>query len=269
MEILRERPTHMVCRVVVNGRFYVRKSYKIAQPVELYIYKLLARYHVPTLPVHEMLKTAILLEDLAHSPTWRLANESDHDSEAVGTAVADWYRTLHKAGFQAIKDGILANGVLSDWISILNCDTLIAVGKQFNLTQFAGWQLAIEQLEPLKSAFRQLPQTFNYDDFAFENLALSRKPGKAIVFDYDQFQIGPVYADWRNVIYGLRGRAKEAFIEQYGAVDMREQQLDTPLSILHGVVIASQRKQLPSWAKLLLRQVKEGKLEDAIRKANA
>jgi len=115
-----------------------------------------------------------------------------------------------------------------------------------------------------------LPQTFNYNDFAVENMALSRAvqvPLRAIVFDYDQFSLGPAYSDWRNVVSGLRGASQSAFEEAYGGVNQHERILDEPLSILYGLVIACRRSQLPRWAVPLSEAARTGGLEGAIRRA--
>jgi hypothetical protein len=105
-------------------------------------------------------------------------------------------------------------------------------------------------------------QTFNYNDFAAENLALShrKQPLQAIVFDYDCFTTGATASDWRNVMAALQGAARSAFQANYGAVSAEAQSLDRPLALLYGLVIASQRSKIPAWAGPLVAPVLAGEL---------
>jgi hypothetical protein len=127
----------------------------------------------------------------------------------------------------------------------------------------------LQSIEALKARARVCPQTFNYEDFAGENLALShdREPLRAIVFDYDCFTLGAAYSDWRNVTSSLKGAAQEAFAEAYGPVSETERRLDVPLSALHGLLEASRRENVPAWARPLLEDVESGELERSIRNA--
>jgi hypothetical protein len=123
-------------------------------------------------------------------------------------------------------------------------------------------------LDVLLPAYRDLPQTLNYDDFALENLAVSRDvPFRALLFDYGQLCIGPAASDWRNVVSGLRGKARQGFIKRYGQPDERERVLDDPLSILYALLVASRREHLPAWAEILVQWVRDGTLEKRVRAA--
>ena len=121
--------------------------------------------------------------------------------------------------------------------------------------------------EVLKNRARCLPQTFNYEDFTQENLAVSRgrgSPLQALVFDYDCFTLGMAYSDIRNVMYSLERKARQAFIEAYGPTSEAERLLDIPLSSIYGLLVASGRESVPGWARSLLDDVKSGRLESAI-----
>jgi hypothetical protein len=211
---------------------------------------------------------ALLLEHLGHSVEWRLANESDRDRQETGIAVAEWYRQFHEAGFKTLARQDGKPGFLKDWVSEIDAERLRYVGEKFNLGE-VGLSLAVEHIERLKEAFQALPQTFNYNDFDLENLALSRQIHetlRAVVFDYDQVCLGPRYCDWRNVWHSLRGDARDSFVEAFGPVDDKTRSLDEPLSILYGLVIASRRAQLPGWARTHVEAVKNGELEDKINR---
>ena len=66
-------------------------------------------------------------------------------------------------------------------------------------------------------------------------------------------------------MFSLQGAAKAGFQENYGAIVEEERRLDQPLAILYGLVVASQRKRLPSWASPLIESVINGELEKMIR----
>lgn len=122
----------------------------------------------------------------------------------------------------------------------------------------------------MKAKYLALPQTFNHNDFAAENLALSRQEGTrlhAIVFDYDCFATGVVYSDWRNVINSLHGAAKETFVEAYGPINEQEHVFDEPLAILYGLIVASRRGKMPKWASPLIEAVVNGGLEQSLSQA--
>lgn len=269
---LRQKPQHSLYRIVSQRQSAILKCFDDpANAVECQVYRLLAQYGVPTLPVHAIIDQGILLEDLATSGQWRLATETDGNRAEVGTAVANWYRTLHQAGFRAKQDRPLQDWDICPWISGLDADILNLAGEKLEIKNNSVWALVKEQIESLKSVFLALPLTFNYNDFALENVALSRtkRPLQAIVFDYDQFSLGPVFSDWRNVTYGLKEPAREAFMAAYGPVDLSAKILDEPLSIIYGLVVASQRPHIPAWAKPLLASVQNGRLEQMMRLALA
>ncbi|MDP2975772.1 MAG: hypothetical protein Q8N45_06100 [Anaerolineales bacterium] len=146
----------------------------------------------------------------------------------------------------------------------------MSAGTVFELQDKPVWATVIGCIESLKAKYLALPQTFNYNDFAAENLALSRGKEhslRAIVFDYDCFAIGVAYSDWRNVMNSLCGAAKTSFEEVYGPISEKERLLDEPLAILYGLVVASQRSKTPKWVAPLIETVANGELERSISKA--
>ncbi len=180
-------------------------------------------------------------------------------SPAVGVAVAGWYRSLHRAGAAVLRPGGPAD-FLTGWIEILDSASLAAAGQKLALDSLPAWQAVRRQIEPLKAAYRALPQTLNYQDFAAENLALSRAAGplRAVVFDYDCFTTGTAYSDCRNVLGSLQGPAREAFLAAYGPLDSAQAPLDTLLSTLEGLVMAASREHFPPWAQPLVDSLKDG-----------
>jgi hypothetical protein len=272
--VLSERHGHCLWRVVTEGRSYVLKRFPPGDPgaSEVAAYRLLQELRVPTLPVYGLAQDALLLEDLAASAGWRLAREEDVLDPAVGRAVARWYRVFHRQGARLLARPGGPPAFLTREIDCLDPASLRAAGRRLGLEAQPGWRLAGEHVEDLKAAMRALPETLNYNDFYWTNLALSRAPGaglrvQAIVFDYHLLGIGPRYCDCRNVAGSLAGAAVAAFWQEYGPVDPWEEVLDRPMSTLVGLVTAAQRDRFPRWAQASLDRVLDGGLERDLRAA--
>jgi hypothetical protein len=238
------------------------------QSTEVRGYALLQGLGVPTLPVHGRTDHALLLEDLETSPTWRLAQEADVDREETGVAVARWYRALHAAGERLLAGPEGFPPFLTREVDALNPEAILEIGQKLDLAHDPVWALAAETIEALKGAMHALPETLNYNDFYWTNLALSRQEEtslRAIVFDYHMLGIGLRYSDCRNVAGSLGERAAAAFWEAYGAVDERERVLDGPAALLYGLLVAVRRPRFPRWAEGLVDAVRSGELERSLR----
>lgn len=269
--LLRTTRKHSLYRLACRPSRYILKwCHAPKQCREPSVYALLKLLGVATLPVYAQTDRALVLEDLQSSPVWRLADQSDMAQIETGEALAEWYRNLHQAGRQALQNSAWPRYAIHPWVDEITKLSLEKTGTAFMLEDKAAWKAAVEYALVLKTKYLALPQTFNYNDFAAENLALSRdqrQPLRAIVFDYDCFTTGAAYSDWRNVIFSLQGPARNAFEEGYGPIDEAERLLDEPLAILYGLVIASQRDRTPSWAGPLAETVFNGELGGMIRAA--
>ena len=149
----------------------------------------------------------------------------------TGIAVAEWYRCLHRAGREALKRPETLPPGLHAWVDDLTGEPLSAAGEKLALTGKPAWETALHNIEALKARAQACPQTFNYDDFDRENLALSqgKNPLRAVIFDYDCFTLGVTYDDLCNVSFSLKGAARAAFAEAYGPVSETERRLELPL----------------------------------------
>ncbi len=267
-EILRKRKTHLVCRVKCIQESYILKwFFSPGDNKEPRIYALLNQYEVDTLRVYNLTERALLLEDLQSSAEWRLANDSDLSKTETGKAIANWYLKLHRAGRSALKDISGSNTFLTPWVNIITRRALQYAADVFDLKDEKVWETVFRSFEILKAKYLEYPQTFNYNDFAAENLALARvkdHPLSAIIFDYDQFTTGLVYSDFRNVLSSLTGEAAATFRRNYDPVNESERYLDEPLDTLHGLIIASQRENKPTWVAPFLKSVSSGELEASI-----
>lgn len=269
VEVLSQSETHSVCRLTMPyGSFILKWFDSPATSVEPQVYQLLKKQGVATLPVYKITSQAILLEDLQCSPDWRQALPADLGRAETGTAIAVWYLKLHRAGVEALSDAS-APSFLLPWINEISVPALYTAGTIFGFESRPDWISVLENVEAVKSKYLALSQTFNYNDFAAENLALSARSQQALVFDYDCFTTGAAASDWRNVTKALSGAARPAFKEAYGHVDAMALLLDSPLDILYGLVNASRRPNLPGWALSLIEAVIDGDLERSFSRALA
>ncbi len=271
IKLIRQRDNHSVYRLESDaGNFVLKYFYNAIPPKELQVYALLQKNKVPTLPCYGMTDNCILLEDLLSSSTWRLATPQDMEHWNTGEEVAHWYSLIHKVGYKLLSHAESKPDFIKPWVTSVSLNALKIIESGLGSEGNTGWNLALSNCEALKAKYLSFPQTFNYNDFSAENLALSRathdKP-KAIVYDYDQFSSGTIYSDWRNITYSLKGKAQDAFMMCFGRVDEDERRLDEVLSVLHGLMVASTRKLFPLWAYPLRESIFNGDLERKIHLA--
>jgi hypothetical protein len=190
-----------------------------------------------------------------------LAEEADVERPETGAAVARWYLALHSAGRKLLADSARVPGFLHREVDALSAETIIETGGRLELADNPVWRLAADHIESIKQAMRSLPETLNYSDFHWTNLALSRDEVslRAIVFDYHLLGIGLRCSDCRNVAGSLKERAALAFWETYGPVD-------EPTSVLYALLVASRRSRFPDWARGCLQSVENGELERSLRR---
>lgn len=268
---LRHEEGRALYRVVCGDRLLIFKWFAPdADRIEVWAYNVLRQYRVPTIPILASTENGLLMEDLTTSPTWRLATEQDNRWAETGIAVAEWYKLFHSAGRHFLANVQDVPDYLHRETDSLDANTILRIGARLRLEDNGVWRLAAKHIEELKSAMNALPTTFNYNDFEWTNLALSRQETPAlrgIVFDYHLLGIGPVYCDYRNVVGSLEDSAREAFQAAFGPVDEREAILDAPLSVLYGLHVALQRPRLPGWATGLVGEAASGELELKLREA--
>ena len=253
-----------------QGSLILKRLTESAQGNEVQAYALLQKHSVPTLVTRGWTENAILLEDLESSPLRRLATAVDVESPAVGVAVAKWYRALHAAGRRVMESPEEKPSFLRREVDALTPLRVLETGKKLGFAARAVWRLAADSIEALVEAMRALPETLNYNDFHWTNLALSRQrrqPLQAVLYDYHLLGIGLSYSDCRNVTTGLRGEAVTAFTDAYGPLDEQEALLDAPVSVLFALSVAVQRPQLPDWSVALIRGINDGELERDLRRA--
>lgn len=267
VEVICRRRINTVYRIQHAGTWYVLKW--IEQPqksVEMLAYSALSKSGVPVLP-YRAGDRALLLEDLAHSQAWRLAEESDMEREHTGAAVARWYRDLHHAGRALLATEPGDSSPFRCEAEGLTPDAVLSLADRLRLPEGMIRQAA-GRIGRVVQAVLQQPNTLTYNDFHWSNLALSKSGDlRAVVFDYHLLGAGMAYSDCRNATMCLQGRAREAFWRAYGSASELERVLDGPVATLHALLQAAELPRLPAWAKPLMDQVCDGTFEAQLRQA--
>jgi len=258
---------------VRDGRTFVLKTFPRREtedaPTEILAYAVLSEHQVTLLP-HRLSERAVLLEDLARSRRWRLANNCDVAQESVGRSLALWYRHFHSAGryFVTAKDPRLSQ-LRYEWEQVTPTSVMDLAERGIS-GPACGWRYVAEHISAILSAIRAMPCTFNYNDFHWSNLAISRaaRDRKVALFDFHLFGVGMAYSDIRNVSSALHEPARSAFLDAYGPGEERERLLDAPVATLSAVLFGLQQQAVPRWTNALLDEIRSGAFEDALRNAS-
>lgn len=271
-ETLSERHGHQIWRTHTSNGTYVLKWFadEMSALAELGGYSLLAELGVPTLPVYGITRQSLLIEDLKYSLSWRVAEEKDMSNPKVGEAIAGWYKVFHEYGIRFLARANQIPSFLLRESDCLDKDCIFKTADRLGLSENSVWQLAIDNIDLLKTAEKRLSVTLNYNDYHWSNLALSRSDDRkyqAVIFDYHLLGIGMPYSDCRNIIGSLSENTISAFWNTYGKVDLREEIIDKPLSTLVVLVTAAQRSRFPKWAEECRLSLIKGDLDRDIRKA--
>lgn len=271
IELIHQEHGDHVYRIRCNAKSSILKVFKDAtEAAEIQSYELLQRLKVPTLAVRGQTQKALLLEDLATSPSWRLAKEDDLTRAEIGKATAKWYQALHSTGRGLLSGEKSVPSFVRREVDELDPYTIEEIGKKLGLAHNSVWKLAADNIERIKKAMRSLPETLNYNDFHWTNLALSRSEEEdlqAVVYDYHLLGIGLAYSDCRNVTGSLKDKARSSFWETYGPIDEREKLLDDPTAVLYALFAALRLPTFPHWGQGCLDKVENGGLEKSLRRA--
>lgn len=257
LEEIRTKNGISLYRLRHNSENYVLKYFAPGQdPVEIEYYSLLAQAGITTPVVIGKTDCAILMEDLQHSPVWRLATEKDLDDPSVAHHLAAWYKTLHDASEQILP-------LKSQWYceyALLTEANLRRAAEATDTVQNKDWAFVIGHLPRIRKLVEKLPPVVNYNDFYYTNLAVARSANAAMMFDYNCVGKGYRAADLRNVRVSLSVHAAEVFLESYGKVSDDEFRIDNVVSALTTLIMAAQRNRIPAWAQTSLNALRTGKL---------
>jgi len=264
VQMLREKDGIAVYRVCAGGTWYILKTYaNEADRREIKNYQYLNVLGVQTLDTFGKTEDALLMEDVAHSETLRLAEQGDMNDPAVAARLAAWYKYLHEYG----KSFVAAHGQgMYDETDCITPEAMEAVARQTGTQGNPAWALFANHFDTISRMVQSIERTLTYNDFYYTNMIVARDKSSAFMFDYNLLGKGYVYADLRNVTSSLGRDAGEAFLSAYGKFDPVEKAFDAVSSILTTLHIACQRTAFPAWAQEELEKVKNGTLEQAIRR---
>lgn len=255
LSLIRAKDGVFVYRGILDEQPVVIKYFeKEGDRREISNYRLLNELNIPTMQVMAYGTCCIVLEDIDFSCRWRLGKEEDLKDEAVALRLARWYFDFHEKGYhyEGLDKMYRETDCITEYNLKLLCNKLPQAKDTFDYI--------IRNLESLNKLVSEITDTFNYNDFYWTNLLVSKDKSAAMPFDYNLLGAGSRYNDIRNVSYSLSEKARTVFINEYNRQyeekhgysrfeeEFREQQIYEVTSILFSLITACQRENFPSWA---------------------
>ena len=249
-------------RIKYEGKNLVIKYFKKDKfRREIEYYKILKNLDIHTIEVIGYTENTLLLEDLDKSLNYRLGIESDLSDIEVAKALASWYRKLHYEGVKFLKNNDRKFYKEIDYITKENIELVM---NKTNTRDNKVWQLLIDHLDLIFLKIEEFEETFNYNDFYWTNLVVSKDKKEAFMFDYNMLGVGFRYSDIRNVCSSLSDEAGDIFVKEYGGINQDEKEIDEVISTLIGLVQACERSIFPKWVQEELDKVNNGELYKGI-----
>lgn len=254
IDLIQNKDGVIVARVQSDEKSYIIKCFQNKDfKREIKNYQLLYDLSIPTVKVFGFSDSAILMEDISQSDTFRLATKEDLDDVVLASKIAEWCKLLHTSSENFVKENITELYDETDFITRENIEFI----KEKTCTQsLPVWKIIDDNLDVIVSKIRSLPRVLTYNDFYYTNLIVAKDKTSAFMFDYNLLGKGYVYSDIRNVCYSLGEDAKNAFLETYGEFDKSEIIVDDVASVLVTLYHACKRKNFPSWANSVLNELK-------------
>ena len=254
IDLIQNKDGVIVARVQSDAKSYIIKYFQNEDfKREIKNYQLLYDLSVPTVKVFGFTDSAILMEDISQSDTFRLAKKEDLDDVAIASKIAEWYKLLHTRSKDFSEGNITELYDETDFITRNNIEFIKEKTGTQNLNV---WKLINDNFDIVVSKIRSLPRVLTYNDFYYTNLIIAKDKSSAFMFDYNLLGKGYVYSDIRNVCYSLGENAKNAFIEAYGEFDKSQIVVDDVASVMITLYHACQRKAFPTWANSILADLK-------------
>lgn len=244
----------IVVRVQSGTKSYIMKYFQKKEfKREIKNYQFLDTLNIPTVKVFGFTDSAILMEDISQSDTFRLATKEDLDDVVLASKIAEWYKLLHTSSENFVKENIAE---LYDETDFITRESIEFIKEKTGTQNLPVWKLINDNFDIVVSKIRSLPRVLTYNDFYYTNLIVTKDKSSAFMFDYNLLGKGYVYSDIRNVCYSLGENAKNAFLEAYGEFDKSEIVIDDVASVLITLYHACKRKNFPCWADSALNTLK-------------
>ena len=248
--ILQDKDGVTVARIVSGKKSYVVKCFqKDEHKREMDNYRLLASLAIPTIRVIASTDSALLLEDMDCSLTYRLGIEEDMSDLVVARRIAVWYKQLHSQGYGYVCQHGESMYDEADYFTLEN---IVSIKEKTGTQDAPAWLLLEQNYSAINDLLRKARRTITYNDFYYTNMVVAKDKSSALMFDYNLLGKGYAYTDVRNVLSSLSEKAGKAFLDEYGEYDPVEKALDDVVSVVVTLHLACQRDVFPWWAQSLL-----------------
>lgn len=253
ISILQDKDGVTVARVVSDEKSYVLKCFqKDEHKRELKNYLLLTSLGIPTIRVIASTDSALLLEDIDCSSTYRLGIEEDMSDSEVARRIAVWYKLLHSQGYGYVCQ---SGESMYDEADFFTLENIACIKGKTGTPDAPAWVLLEQNYAAINDLLRKARRTITYNDFYYTNMVVAKDKSSALMFDYNLLGKGYAYTDVRNVLSSLSKEAGKAFLDEYSAFDPIEKALDDVVSVVVTLYLACQRDKFPWWAQALLDEI--------------
>ena len=254
IELIQNKDGVIVAGIQIDTISYILKYFQNEDyKREIGNYKFLQSLNIPTVNVIGVTDSAILMEDISQSDTFRLGIKEDLNDVVIALKIAEWYKLLHTGS----KDFVLEHSTeLYDETDFITIENIEFIKEKTGTQNLPVWKLIDDNFDIIVSKIKSLPRVLTYNDFYYTNLIVSKDKSSAFMFDYNLLGKGYVYSDIRNVCSSLGKDAKKAFLGAYGEFDNKEIIVDDVASVLITLYHACQRKNFPTWADYALEELK-------------
>lgn len=241
---------------IAEQKFVVKYFDNPQHAIEISNYKLLQNLGVPTPIIYHTTENLIVMENLNFNPNYHLAIAEDLKNKSIITALAKWYKTLHKAGekidvtkFYSELDFITKENLLNLQTILPECENLSVMIKNFD-----------KILHKIKS----LPLTITYNDFAEENMIAGKN--FAMMYDHNKMGKGLRFFDIQNVCFMLDEDMKKVFCDEYGEVPEIEKLAYDLLIPFITLIMASKMPKFPNWANPYIEKAQSKEIKTLLLK---
>lgn len=248
--ILQDKDGVTVARIVSGEKSYVVKCFqKDEHKREMENYRILESLGVPTIRVIASTDSALLLEDIDRSPTYRLGIGEDMSDPEVARRIALWYKLLHSRGYGYICQ---CGESMYDEADFFTLENIACIKEKTGTQDAPAWVLLEQNYASINDLLHKTRRTITYNDFYYTNMVVAKDKSAALMFDYNLLGKGYAYTDVRNVLSSLSEEARKAFLDEYGDFDPVEKALDDVVSVVVTLYLACLRDEFPWWAQALL-----------------
>ncbi len=250
ISILQDKDGVTVARIVSDEKSYVVKCFeKNEHKREIENYRCLGSLDIPTIRVIASTDSALLLEDIDRSSTYRLGIKEDMSDPEVARRIAVWYKQLHSRGYGYVYQ---FGESMYDEADFFTLENIACIKEKTGTRDAPAWGLLEQDYAAIDALLRRAKRTLTYNDFYYTNMVVAKDKSSALMFDYNLLGKGYAYTDVRNVLSSLSEEAGKAFLDEYGTFDQVEKVLDDVVGVVVALSLACQRDEFPWWAQALL-----------------